>query len=285
MKSLPILLGLAVASLGAPAAAQNTYVVPMDGVQMETGSPGVGLVTITLDTATGTVTAEGTYSGLMGDLLGVHIHGPAEPFEHAPVKIPLTFEGTTSGTIGGGGQHATPVGMEDMLCGLYYLVLHTSAIGGGELRGQILAPSAATPFGSGVNPANSLSLLSGTPAIPSTFSFGIDNPTGSQPAPGLGLVFLSTAVDPLFALTGTGSALPGFGMAGPVGELLISALSPDPFLTLSANGWSGPGSPLPIDLALPDNKNLIGLTLYAQGALFAGGQFGLTNGLELYLGT
>ncbi len=277
------LFSLAQTLLIAGAAAQNVFTFPMDGPQMGINSPGTGVATVTLNTSTGLVSADGSYSGLLGDLLGVHIHGPALPGASAPVKIILSYAGTTSGTITGSAQ-ATPTDIQNLLSGLYYIVLHTAAHGGGELRGQIVTPSAATPFGSGVNPQNSLVTLAGTPSISSTLTLGIDNPTGSQSGPGTGLVFFATQPDSLFPLTGSGTLLSGVGMSGPIGELLISAFAPNPFLTLIAPGWSGAGAPLPVDLNLPNNKNLVGRTLYLQGALFADSRFTLTNGLELYLG-
>ena len=277
-------LALAASALSGLAQAQSVFHAVIDGPQMETDSLGTGSAVVTMDTTTGEVAVEGNFTGLTGDVLGIHIHGPAAPFEHAPVKIVLDWDGTTSGTISGGGPHQVFEGIEDMQCGLYYIVVHTSYLGGGEIRGQILAEPAATEYGSGVNPAGSLSVLAGEPAVPSTLTLGLDNPTGSQAGPGVGLVFFSGARDPFFNLTGNGTPLPGYGMSGPAGELLISTATPDLALTLLSFGWTGPGSPVPFDVAIPDDKDLVGLTFFAQGALFASDQFGLTNGLELYVG-
>jgi hypothetical protein len=267
----------------AQAQAQNKFIFPIDGPQMGTPSLGAGTAVATLDTTTGQVTVNGTFSGLLGDLLAVHIHGPALPGFHAPVKLVLDYSGTTSGTISGS-DIATPQGIQDMLSGLYYVVMHTAAYGGGELRGQIVTPANTTPYGSGINPAGSLVALSGTPTVPSTVTLGIDNPSASQGAPGLGLLFASLAPDALLQLSGTGLLLPGLGMSGPFGELLIDLQGPNPFLTLSASGWAGPGSPLAIPLSVPNNLSLVGRTIYLQGALFADGRFTLTNGLRLYFG-
>lgn len=263
--------------------AQNKFVFPIDGPQMGTPSQGVGTAVATLDTSTGLVTVNGTFSGLMGDLLAVHIHGPALPGFHAPVKLVLDYSGTTSGTISGA-DIATPQGIQDMLSGLYYVVMHTAAYGGGELRGQIVTPGNATPYGSGINPAGSLVALSGSPTVPANLTFGIDNPSGSQGGPGLGLLFASLAPDALLQLSGTGLLLPGFGMSGPFGEVLIDVQGLNPFLTLSASGWAGPGNPLPVALAVPNNLALVGRTIYLQGALFADARFTLTNGMRLYFG-
>jgi hypothetical protein len=265
------------------AAAQSVFTFPIDGPQMGTISPGTGVGSVTLNTSTGIVTTSGTFTGMLGNVLAAHIHGPALPGAQAPIKFQLTYTGTTSGTFGGSNQ-ATPQDVQGLLSGLYYVVLHTSVFGGGEVRGQIVTPAAATPYGSGINPANSLVTLAGTPSVPSTLTLGIDNPTGSQAAPGPGMLFLATQADPLFALTGTGIQLPGFGMSGPSGELLISVAAPNPFMTLIGHGWSGAGNPLPVALTIPNLTNLVGVTLYVQGALLADSRITLTNGLELYLG-
>lgn len=270
-----LLLGLAVA--------QNVFTFPIDGPQMKTTSPGTGIGTVTLDPTTGFFTTDCTYSGLTGDLLAAHIHGPALPGQHAPVKFNLTFTGTTSGTVSGPNQ-ATAQDVQYLLSGLYYVVLHTSLYYGGELRGQIVTPAAATPYGSGVNPANSLVVIAGAPRIASILRLGIDNPTGSQTAPGTGMLFLAAQPDPLFAATGTGILLPGYGMSGPAGELLLSVAPPNPFMSKIVHGWSGPGSPMPVAIAIPDSLNLVGITVYAQGALYASSYITLTNGLRLYIG-
>jgi hypothetical protein len=175
--------------------------------------------------------------------------------------------------------------VQNLLSGLYYVVFHTAAYGGGELRGQIVTPAAATSYGSGINPSNSLVVLAGAPKVPSTLTLGVDNPTGSQTAPGTGMVFFATQTDPLFALTGTGILLPGYGMAGPTGELLISLAAPNPFMSLIAHGWSGPGTPLPVVLNIPNDLTLVGVTAFLQGALYANFKISLTQGLELYLGS
>jgi hypothetical protein len=268
--------------LGSPAA-QSVFTFPIDGAQIGTPSPGTGVGVVTVNTATGMVTTTGTFSGLLDNVGAVHIHGPAPPGQDAPVKFELSYTGTTSGAFAGTNQ-ATPEDVQYILSGLYYVVIHTFLYYGGELRGQIVTPPSATPYGSGINPANSLVILAGTPSVSSILTFGVDNPTGSQAAPGKGFVFFATQPDPLFALTGTGILLPGFGMSGPTGEILISVSAPDPFLYLYSHGWAGAGNPLPVALAIPNILELVGVTLYAQGAIFAEARFALANGIELYLG-
>ncbi|HKX46959.1 MAG TPA: CHRD domain-containing protein [Planctomycetota bacterium] len=275
---------LAPALLASVAVSQHTFTFPIDGIQAGTGSPGTGTVTVTLDSTTGIVTADGTFQGMWGNALGVHIHGPAAPGLHAPVKIVLTYTGTTSGTIGGGGPQTDPMGVQDMLAGLYYVMVHTSVVGGGELRGQIVAVPEATPYGSGVNPANSLFSLSGGPAVGAPLRLAIDNPTGSQSGPGVGFLLVTAAPDPSFGATGVGTLLPGYGMAGPFGELLVGAPPPTPLLIFPTSVWTTRGVPAQVSIPVPDSSSFVGLTLYAQGALYANAKIGLTNGLELYIG-
>ena len=54
-----------------------------------TTSAGTGAATATLDTATGKLVWDVTYSGLTGAALAAHIHGPADPGQNAGVMVPL----------------------------------------------------------------------------------------------------------------------------------------------------------------------------------------------------
>lgn len=149
-----------------------------------------------------------------------------------------------------------------------------------------VAPGAIQPLGCGVNPAGSLSVLSGTPELGEVVSFGVDNPLGTQGAGSLPVLFVGFTPDPA---TPCGTSLPGFGMLGPgaFGELLLNPLGPS--FSLNGAPWAGAGNPAPVDLALPFVPGLVGTAVYVQGALLdfvaAGGvPVGLTEGFELTLG-
>ena len=145
-----------------------------------------------------------------------------------------------------------------------------------------------TSYGSGVNPPGSLALLSGTPQIGGTFVLGVANTAVSDAPVGLALLSLATAPAPGFP---AGLLLPGLGMSGPSapGELLLSALSPDPLITLGPVFWfGGTNAPAAFSLSVPFVPALSGLTFYAQGGLLTpalGYSIGLTNGLAVQLGT
>ncbi len=122
---------------GSPVNAQIVaWDVPMDGAQAvpPTGSPGTGFCKVTLDKATGAVTVDGTFSGLLSPANAAHIHlAPAGV--PGPVIIPLTATAATAGTITGGGN----IGLDQaaMQAAGTYINLHSVAFPAGEIRGQI----------------------------------------------------------------------------------------------------------------------------------------------------
>jgi hypothetical protein len=109
---------------------------------------GTGTVSITLSGTT--LTLNGSYSGITSAMTGGHIHGPGAPGTNAPVIYDLIalgiLSGTTSGTYNGSfGLIPNPVGytttaqqLVDLNAGRWYLNIHDSNFGSGEIRGQIL---------------------------------------------------------------------------------------------------------------------------------------------------
>ncbi len=148
--------------------------------------------------------------------------------------------------------------------------------------------SVVNVYGCGLNPAGSMTVLSGAPSLGSSVTLGIDNPLGTQAAGSLPFLALAFGPAPGFPC---GVPLPNFGMAsaGASGELLIGVSPPNPFLTLAGPAWTGAGSPAPLPVAIPSTATLIGVSLYGQGLLFdpspgATVVFGLTEGAELVVG-
>ena len=139
-----------------------------------------------------------------------------------------------------------------------------------------------TPYGSGVNPPDSLLLVSGSPEVGGSFTLGIQNPALPTAPPALAFVALSLAPDPAFP-AGTLLAGLGLGGAGSSGELLISVTGGQPFATLGPVAWGGGANPpAEFGVEVPLNAALIGATVYAQGALVTTAtstSIGVTNGL------
>jgi hypothetical protein len=96
-------------------------------------SKGTGTVTATYDTASKTLTWNGTYAGLSGPATAAHFHGPAEPGKNAGVEVPMKpADGKLEGSV-----TLTDAQAADLTAGRLYANVHTEANKGGELRGQL----------------------------------------------------------------------------------------------------------------------------------------------------
>jgi hypothetical protein len=168
MKSLACSL-LLIASL-ASVHAQGFYTSMMDGAQDGGGArTGSGSFSLFLS-ATNTLTISGTFSGLSGNSTLAHIHGPSGPFpatagviyDFTPSGLNLATLGGTSGGINGtfplipkgsGGSYTVAQQIDDLNNGLWYLNVHSTTFGGGEIRGvitQVPEPSTLGLAGLGV---------------------------------------------------------------------------------------------------------------------------------------
>lgn len=149
----------------------------------------------------------------------------------------------------------------------------------------LLTPNpTAFVYGCGLNPAASLTVLSGTASTGQTLTLGLDNPLGTQAPGALPSVLVATAPDPAYPC---GSSIPGFGMSGP-GEGLLSVSSLLPYVFVGPP-WAGPGNPAPVDIAIPGLPALSGFEFFLQGVLIdptASGSaaIGLTDGVRLLVG-
>jgi hypothetical protein len=148
MKTL-LALSLLAATLASTRAADLFYVANINaaqeafhnddpqGVPPDRSGSGIGNFTLT---DTGTFSYTISYSGLSGNSTAAHIHGPALPGFDAGVLIPL--QGGTFGSPQGSfnGSVALNQGQIDQLNqGLWYVNIHSSTFGVGEIRGQITA--------------------------------------------------------------------------------------------------------------------------------------------------
>ena len=100
-----------------------------------TTSMGKGTATVMVDTATKEVSWKVEYSGLTGDALAAHIHGPADPGANAGVEVNLGAAGVKNPLEGK--QTVTDAQLADITGGKTYVNVHTAANKGGEIRGQL----------------------------------------------------------------------------------------------------------------------------------------------------
>jgi hypothetical protein len=94
-------------------------------------------------TASGVMTLVGnqfsynvTYSGLSANATAAHIHGPADVTQSAGVLFGLTGASGTAGVLAGVAT-LTPDQVVTLMTGKAYVNIHTTAHGGGEVRGQV----------------------------------------------------------------------------------------------------------------------------------------------------
>jgi formylglycine-generating enzyme required for sulfatase activity len=144
-----------------------------------------------------------------------------------------------------------------------------------------------TAYGSGINPAGSLELTSGSPLIGTRFQLSVRNTAATNPLPGQAYLYLASQPAPGFP---AGLVLPGLGLGGPGsnGELLLDVLPPNPFLILGPSIYLGGASAgANFSLSAPPKPSLVGFDIFAQGLLVTDSQgflLGLTNALQITLG-
>jgi CHRD domain len=95
---------------------------------------GKGTATLSLNTATKTLTWTVNYSGLSGPATAAHIHGPAAAGANAGVLV--RFNGDLASPIKGSAT-LSDAQISDLEAGKLYVNIHTAANKSGEIRGQL----------------------------------------------------------------------------------------------------------------------------------------------------
>lgn len=129
-------------------------------------------------------------------------------------------------------------------------------------------------FGSGINPAGSLT-VEGEPQLGNELTITLDDPTANTPV-GTPTILVASPVAP--TNFPSGRVLPGFGLGGGPGELLVGA----PFARIAGPDYLG--VPVEHQYVLPTDPGLVGSHLYLQGVFLRPGAIGLTEALEVRLG-
>ncbi len=98
-------------------------------------STATGLAAVMVDKITGQMYVAGGFTGLSSNISNAHVHQAAVG-TNGGVVVPLTFDGTTQGSVSGS-QVLTPVQVEAYMNGLFYINIHSVNFPGGEIRGQL----------------------------------------------------------------------------------------------------------------------------------------------------
>lgn len=228
----------------------------------------VGITAAVLETSLGAQQRQVTVFGL--DTAGTALFPPTAASTVASDKLRLALAATPSGT--------SVVAWTDKRTDGGDVFVHALDAGGS----RTIQLATAAPYGCGVNPAGSLVPV-GRPAIGMESGFQLSDPLGVWPAGLIGAVFLCVQAAPGFPC---GVVAGGFGMAGggAPGEILVDIGAPNLPLV---DTYGGPGTMVSVAFTLPLDQVLLGMPLYAQGAVvdLPAFQFGLSNGLALTLGS
>jgi hypothetical protein len=93
----------------------------------------------------GTLTVDIDYSDLTGTAIAAHIHGPAADGMDASVVQALSQSGGNDGKITGAWTLGSLTDVDTLFDGLAYVNLHSTEVGSGELRGQLVATAVPEP--------------------------------------------------------------------------------------------------------------------------------------------
>jgi MYXO-CTERM domain-containing protein len=169
MSNARILSAAAVLATAGVASAANITIgpFPLEGSQEVPAviTPASGSATLTLDTVTGDFTLDYDFAGLDGPVTVAHFHNapagvnggvvywlaaPGAPNNNPDTLLsPPMPDGVTSASASGTGVLSASI-VQEILDGNIYINIHSTANGGGELRGQVVpTPAAAGVLGMG----------------------------------------------------------------------------------------------------------------------------------------
>ena len=134
------LAGLLLAQASAASGEVFLTTITPEQVVPPTPSTASGQGTFTLD-AGNMLSFEITIAGLHGGETEASIHGPAPAGTNASPLLSLPLGNTKTGSLG----PLTPAQVANLQAGLWYVLIHTTHHGSGEIRGQIRSPLAVEP--------------------------------------------------------------------------------------------------------------------------------------------
>jgi Cu/Zn superoxide dismutase len=128
-----------------PARADRRFEAILTGAQQvpPVATTATGMGTVVLNATEDQITVNLDFSGLTSNANAAHIHGAAAAGFNAGVLFDFSSvtPAATSGSIPQQIFSITPGQVAQLKAGEFYFNIHTSNFGGGEIRGQIMAPS------------------------------------------------------------------------------------------------------------------------------------------------
>ena len=96
-----------------------------------------GRAYVTLETDGSVIAWVIEYYSLSGEIVAIHIHGPAGHGESGDVSVTIDNTSETVGELTGSAQ-ISPEQVQQLMDGLWYVNVHTELNGPGEIRGQLI---------------------------------------------------------------------------------------------------------------------------------------------------
>ena len=127
---------LAMLAMPVAASAQQTFSASIDAAQAVGCVGGTGTGTGSFTLTGGVLSYNISFSGMTGTETIAHVHGPAAPGATASPVFTLP-----AGSPKIGSEPLSASEILDLQADLYYVNIHSTQCGGGEIRGQILATS------------------------------------------------------------------------------------------------------------------------------------------------
>lgn len=131
---------LNLASVAPAMALTYQFVTHIDGAQAGTSSPGTGSGTLNFDDVSNQLDWNISFGGLVGTQNNAHFHGPAAPGVTAGIQFGLPLGSPLVGST-----VLTNTQETQLLGELWYLNIHSTSFGGGEIRGQLLLAPVPEP--------------------------------------------------------------------------------------------------------------------------------------------
>ncbi len=102
-------------------------------------TPGTGTVTGNYNATKNLFSYNISWSGITGTATAGHFHSPALAGANASPLVYLVLQNNGSSGTASGSATLSDAQEADLLAGKFYANIHTSANGGGEIRGQVVA--------------------------------------------------------------------------------------------------------------------------------------------------
>ena len=124
------------------------FIANLSGLQEvpSNNSPGTGIGKVFLNATEDQIVMSLSFSGIGSNQTASHIHGASLPGVNSPILFNIGSQGATSGSFPDLFFAVTPQQAASLKAGQFYFNVHSTALTGGEIRGQIKPPNKPLDF-------------------------------------------------------------------------------------------------------------------------------------------